>query len=153
LSSRAIKTAWSRREGTYDLFEAVGTQDKTLVLLGDREHLIFEANPFKDDITLGIVGWLNAHSKNLALLLAAPLNRREIKERAKIKMPEPTIAGKTGTPSSLGPIGTHDRLAYPGTDYAHQSAGQEAIATDAGHHTGEAIPAHRRPRPPRKRKK
>jgi alpha-beta hydrolase superfamily lysophospholipase/tetratricopeptide (TPR) repeat protein len=53
-----------KREGTYDLFEAVGTQDKTLVLLGDREHLIFEANPFKDDITLGIVGWLNAHSKN-----------------------------------------------------------------------------------------
>lgn len=53
-----------KREGTYDLFEAVGTQDKTLVLLGDREHLIFEANPFKDDITLGIVGWLNAHTKN-----------------------------------------------------------------------------------------
>ncbi|CAN5482306.1 hypothetical protein BH11CYA1_BH11CYA1_40810 [soil metagenome] len=52
-----------KREGTYDLFEAVGTQDKTLVLLGDREHLIFEANPFKDDITLGIVGWLNAHTK------------------------------------------------------------------------------------------
>jgi acylglycerol lipase len=52
-----------KREGTYDLFEAVGTDDKTLVLLGDREHLIFEANPFKDDITLGIVGWLDAHSK------------------------------------------------------------------------------------------
>lgn len=52
-----------KKEGTYDLFESVGTQDKTLVLLGDREHLIFEANPFKDDITLGIVGWLNAHSQ------------------------------------------------------------------------------------------
>lgn len=52
-----------KREGTYDLFEAVGTDDKTLVMLGDREHLIFEANPFKDDITLGVVGWLNAQSK------------------------------------------------------------------------------------------
>ncbi len=54
-----------KKEGTYDLFESVGTQDKTLVLLGDREHLIFEANPFKDDITLGIVGWLNAHTKKM----------------------------------------------------------------------------------------
>jgi acylglycerol lipase len=61
-----------KKEGTYELFEAVGTQDKTLVLLGDREHLIFEANPFKDDITLGIVGWLNAHSKKMNSIQGQP---------------------------------------------------------------------------------
>lgn len=52
-----------KREGTYDLFEALKTNDKTMVLLGNREHLIFEANPFKDDITLGVIGWLNAHAR------------------------------------------------------------------------------------------
>lgn len=51
-----------KKEGTYDLFEALKTTDKAMVLLGNREHLIFEANPFKDDITMGVVGWLNAHA-------------------------------------------------------------------------------------------
>lgn len=50
-----------KKQGTYDLFEAIKTKQKTLVLLGYTEHLIFEAGQFKDDITLGVIGWMKAH--------------------------------------------------------------------------------------------
>ena len=56
-----------KREGTYYLFENLATRDKALVLLGGREHLIFEAKNFQDDITLGIIGWLNAHLGSCSL--------------------------------------------------------------------------------------
>jgi len=52
-----------KEEGTQNLFKALTTKDKALVLLGNQEHLIFEANPYKDDVTLGIIGWLNAHAE------------------------------------------------------------------------------------------
>jgi alpha-beta hydrolase superfamily lysophospholipase len=51
-----------KEAGTQNLFKVMPTKDKALVLLGNQEHLIFEANPYKDDVTLGIIGWLNAHS-------------------------------------------------------------------------------------------
>jgi alpha-beta hydrolase superfamily lysophospholipase len=51
-----------KEEGTQNLFKVMPTKDKALVLLGNQEHLIFEANPYKDDVTLGIIGWLNAHT-------------------------------------------------------------------------------------------
>jgi len=51
-----------KEEGTQNLFRVMPTKDKALVLLGNQEHLIFEANPYKDDVTLGIIGWLNAHT-------------------------------------------------------------------------------------------
>jgi acylglycerol lipase len=57
-SDRLVKEA-----GTESLFRALPTKDKALVLLGNQEHLIFEANPYKDDVTLGIIGWLNAHAE------------------------------------------------------------------------------------------
>jgi lysophospholipase len=53
-----------KKKGTYDLFEAIKTKQKTLVLLGYTEHLIFEAGQFKDDITLGVIGWMKAHGAN-----------------------------------------------------------------------------------------
>ena len=52
-----------KEEGTQNLFKLMPTKDKALVLLGNQEHLIFEANPYKDDVTLGIIGWLNAHAE------------------------------------------------------------------------------------------
>lgn len=51
-----------KKEGTFDLFEALATPEKTMVLLGSTEHLIFEADQFKDDVTLGVIGWMRAHS-------------------------------------------------------------------------------------------
>lgn len=50
-----------KSKGTYDLFEAVKSKDKTLVVVGGTEHLIFEAGQFKNGIALGVVGWLTAH--------------------------------------------------------------------------------------------
>ncbi len=50
-----------KKSGTYDLFEALGTKSKTLVIIGGAEHLIFEAPVFKDDITSGVVGWMESH--------------------------------------------------------------------------------------------
>jgi acylglycerol lipase len=57
-NDRLVKEA-----GTQSLFRAMPTKDKALVLLGNQEHLIFEANPYKDDVTMGIIGWLNAHAE------------------------------------------------------------------------------------------
>ncbi|MBX9669236.1 MAG: alpha/beta fold hydrolase [Candidatus Obscuribacterales bacterium] len=53
-----------KKTGTYDLFEALATNEKTLVLLGHTQHLIFEAGQFRDDVTLGVIGWMNAHGRN-----------------------------------------------------------------------------------------
>ena len=52
-----------KERGTLDLFEALSTPDKSIVLLGGTEHLIFEAGQFKDDLTLGVLGWMSAHYK------------------------------------------------------------------------------------------
>ncbi len=53
-----------KETGTLDLFQALETPDKTIVILGGTEHLIFEAGQFKDDMTLGVLGWMAAHSKD-----------------------------------------------------------------------------------------
>lgn len=52
-----------KKTGTYDLFESVATPKKTLVMLGETEHLIFEAGQFKEDVTMGVLGWMSAHSQ------------------------------------------------------------------------------------------
>lgn len=52
-----------KKTGTYDLFESVASPRKTLVLLGQTEHLIFEAGQFKEDVTMGVLGWMKAHSQ------------------------------------------------------------------------------------------
>ena len=51
-----------KSKGTYDLFEAVASKDKTMVVVGGTEHLIFESGQYRNGITLGVVGWMNAHS-------------------------------------------------------------------------------------------
>lgn len=51
-----------KESGTLDLFQALATPQKSLVLIGNTEHLIFEAGQFKDEITLGVIGWMIAHS-------------------------------------------------------------------------------------------
>jgi alpha-beta hydrolase superfamily lysophospholipase len=53
-----------KESGTLDLFNALGTPKKSLVLIGNTEHLIFEAGQFKDEITLGVIGWMIANSPN-----------------------------------------------------------------------------------------
>lgn len=52
-----------KKTGTYDLFEAIGSKKKTLILLGNTEHLIFEAGQFQDDVTLGVIDWMTFHGQ------------------------------------------------------------------------------------------
>jgi len=52
-----------KETGTLELFQALTTPDKSIVILGGTEHLIFEAGQFKDDLTLGVLGWMSAHSR------------------------------------------------------------------------------------------
>ncbi|MBU6451216.1 MAG: alpha/beta fold hydrolase [Cyanobacteria bacterium REEB67] len=54
-----------KETGTIRLFRVLPTKDKALILMGNQQHLIFEANPYKDDLTMGIIGWLNAHADAL----------------------------------------------------------------------------------------
>ncbi|HEY9714394.1 MAG TPA: alpha/beta fold hydrolase [Chroococcales cyanobacterium] len=55
-----------KEKGTLDLFQALATPEKSIVILGGTEHLIFEAGQFKDDLTLGVLGWMSAHFKSAA---------------------------------------------------------------------------------------
>ncbi|HEY9778128.1 MAG TPA: alpha/beta fold hydrolase [Planktothrix sp.] len=50
-----------KEKGTYDLFEALPSQDKAMVIVGSTEHLIFEAGQFRDGLAMGVVGWLESH--------------------------------------------------------------------------------------------
>ncbi|MBX3153575.1 alpha/beta fold hydrolase [Candidatus Obscuribacterales bacterium] len=52
-----------KKTGTYDLFEAISSKKKTLILLGNTEHLIFEAGQFQDDVTLGVIDWMMFHGQ------------------------------------------------------------------------------------------
>ena len=51
-----------KADSTIKLFRALGTDDKNLVLIGNGEHLIFEAGQFDRVLLDSIVGWLAAHS-------------------------------------------------------------------------------------------
>jgi alpha-beta hydrolase superfamily lysophospholipase/tetratricopeptide (TPR) repeat protein len=54
-----------KEKGTLDLFDALSTPQKSMVILGSTEHLIFEEGQFKDDLTLGVIGWMSAHGKKV----------------------------------------------------------------------------------------
>lgn len=51
-----------KADSTIKLFRALKTNDKNLVLLGDGEHLIFEAGQFNPVLVDIILGWLEAHT-------------------------------------------------------------------------------------------
>ena len=56
LADRLVKP-----EGTFDMFKAIPNQDRTLVIVGDAEHLIFETD--KQDVVLlqSISAWIDKH--------------------------------------------------------------------------------------------
>ncbi|HEY9684833.1 MAG TPA: alpha/beta fold hydrolase [Oculatellaceae cyanobacterium] len=54
-----------KEKGTLDLFDALATPQKSIVILGNTEHLIFEEGQFQDDLTLAVIGWMSAHGKRL----------------------------------------------------------------------------------------
>jgi lysophospholipase len=49
-------------EATYDLFRAITCKDKSLVMVGNAEHLIFEEGCFTPAVLKGVVAWMESHS-------------------------------------------------------------------------------------------
>jgi len=49
-------------EATYDLFRAINCQDKSFVMVGNAEHLIFEEGCFTPAVLKGLVAWMESHS-------------------------------------------------------------------------------------------
>jgi lysophospholipase len=51
-------------EATYDLFRAIVCKDKSLVMVGNAEHLIFEEGCFTPAVLKGVVAWMESHGKS-----------------------------------------------------------------------------------------
>lgn len=48
-------------EATYDLFRAIECKDKSLVMVGNAEHLIFEEGCFTPAVLKGLIAWMESH--------------------------------------------------------------------------------------------
>ncbi len=49
-------------EATYDLFRAIATKDKSFIMVGNAEHLIFEEGCFTQSVLKGLVAWMESYS-------------------------------------------------------------------------------------------
>lgn len=81
-----------KKKATYDLFNALASKQKTLVIVGGAEHLIFEAPKFKSDITYGVIGWLQSHGQQCEFNPAEAL-----KNKAKADANKAKASAKTGS--------------------------------------------------------
>lgn len=52
-------------EATYDLFRAIAVKDKSLVMVGNAEHLIFEEGCFTPPVLKGLAAWMESHKPQL----------------------------------------------------------------------------------------
>jgi len=50
-------------EATYDLFRAISCRDKSFVMVGNAEHLIFEEGCFTPAVLKGLVAWMESHAR------------------------------------------------------------------------------------------
>lgn len=74
-----------KKKATYDLFNALASKQKTLVIVGGAEHLIFEAPKFKSDITYGVIGWLQSHGEQCEFNPAEALKNKAKSDANKAK--------------------------------------------------------------------
>jgi alpha-beta hydrolase superfamily lysophospholipase len=51
-------------EGTIELFNALTTQDKLLMVIGDGEHLLLEENQLTDQLSQMLLVWLKNESRS-----------------------------------------------------------------------------------------
>ena len=58
LADRLVKP-----QGTFDMFKAIPNKDRTLVVIGDAEHLIFETDKQDEVLIESICAWLDKHIK------------------------------------------------------------------------------------------
>lgn len=64
LMLQGLKDRLVKPQGTFDLFDAVKSPDKTILIIGTAEHLMFE-NPHPDKLLMDTVdSWLKAHLQN-----------------------------------------------------------------------------------------
>lgn len=48
-------------EATYELFRSIGSTDKSLTMVGNAEHLIFEEGRFTPTVLQGLIAWMDSH--------------------------------------------------------------------------------------------
>ncbi len=48
--------------GTFDLYRAIASKDKDLVIVGHAEHLIFEEGQYDPSVVNGLKGWISYHN-------------------------------------------------------------------------------------------
>lgn len=59
---QGLKDKLVKPQGTYDLFGAVKSDDKTMLIVGDAEHLIFETDNQNQLVLDSICAWMDKHS-------------------------------------------------------------------------------------------
>jgi len=60
LMIQGFKDRLVKPKGTVELFNEIASPDKLLIVVGDREHLIFEENQFTDEVIWVVLGWLKS---------------------------------------------------------------------------------------------
>ena len=59
---QGLKDKLVKPQGTYDLFAAVKSDDKTMMIIGDAEHLIFETDNQNVVVLDSLCSWIDKHS-------------------------------------------------------------------------------------------
>jgi alpha-beta hydrolase superfamily lysophospholipase len=60
---QGVRDGLVKPDATYDLFRAIASKDKSLVMVGNAEHLIFEEGCFTAPVLKGLVAWMDSHLK------------------------------------------------------------------------------------------
>lgn len=60
---QGLKDRLVKPEGSFALFEAIPEEDKNLLLLGTREHLIFENTNHPESLLNSVCDWMKEHTK------------------------------------------------------------------------------------------
>jgi len=50
-----------KQGGNVDLFNAISSKDKNLLMIGNSEHLMFEEGQFNDDVIDSVINWIKKH--------------------------------------------------------------------------------------------
>jgi alpha-beta hydrolase superfamily lysophospholipase len=62
LMVQGLKDKLVKPQGTYDLFAAVKSDDKTMMIVGNAEHLIFETDNQNSIVLDSLSSWIDKHS-------------------------------------------------------------------------------------------
>ncbi len=79
---------------TIELYDAIKAKDKTLIILGYKEHLIFENEQFFPLMLEGLVNWLRGHAKSSA---PSPWKQKDLPEgvQSSVLKKAPTVEAES----------------------------------------------------------